>query len=96
MNALDDRLAINLNVGEFWMLIDAHWISRWSLFVMGQEGPPGPISNRRLFGRTLYGPSGAATEMAKGYLCELPEDEIAGGFRTNSTKNVSRYSMSSL
>ncbi|CBJ31661.1 conserved unknown protein [Ectocarpus siliculosus] len=51
-----DRLAINPNIGEFWMLIDAHWVSRWVAFVLGQAGPPGPISNGRLFTEDAFSP----------------------------------------
>eukprot|EP00903_Cladosiphon_okamuranus_P018838 g17327.t1 len=74
-----DKLAINPNVGEFWMLIDAQWISRWSAFVLGQAGPPGPISNRRLFVRTVFAPSGPATEMA-----DLPDDASIVSFASSA------------
>lgn len=73
------RLAINPNVGEFWMLIDARWVSRWAAFVLGQAGPPGPISNRRLFGGGVFSPWGPETEDARGYApllpCELPRGD---------------------
>ncbi len=40
---------MNTHVGEFWMIIDAAWMSSWVDFVMGNAPPPGPISNRNLF-----------------------------------------------
>ncbi|CAN0237956.1 unnamed protein product [Ectocarpus sp. 6 AP-2014] len=55
-----DRLTINPNVGEFWMLIDARWVSRWVAFVLGQAGPPGPISNDRLYREDAFAPTAAA------------------------------------
>ena len=72
LNAADNRLSINPNVGEFWMLIDADWVSRWTAFALGLAGPPGPISNRRLFGTDMLFPSGPATEAAKGYPAGRP------------------------
>lgn len=55
------------------MLIDAHWISRWTEFALGQAGPPGPVSNRRLFEADEFAPSGPATDVSEGYHpCELP------------------------
>ncbi|CAM9320048.1 unnamed protein product [Pylaiella littoralis] len=51
-----DRLAVNPNVGEFWMLIDAGWVAKWCSFVLGLAGSPGPISNRRLLGENVLTP----------------------------------------
>ncbi|CAM9625197.1 unnamed protein product [Ectocarpus sp. 12 AP-2014] len=62
-----DRLAINPNIGEFWMLIDAHWVSRWVAFVLGQAGPPGPISNGRLFREDALSPTAAAAPRSAGF-----------------------------
>lgn len=35
--------------GEFWYLIDSNWLHQWNAFKSGVQGPPGPISNQRLF-----------------------------------------------
>lgn len=35
--------------GESWFLIDSNWLHRWNSFKNGVQGPPGPISNHRLF-----------------------------------------------
>ena len=35
--------------GDFWYLIDANWLHQWNAFKSGSQGPPGPISNTRLF-----------------------------------------------
>lgn len=45
------RLEINTHVGDFWFIIDAVWMNRWINFVLGQAGPPGPITNMSLFER---------------------------------------------
>ncbi|CAM9534649.1 unnamed protein product [Ascophyllum nodosum] len=44
-----DRLAINTNVGDFWVIIDATWMNKWIDFVLGKADPPGPVSNLNLF-----------------------------------------------
>eukprot|EP00752_Nemacystus_decipiens_P006238 g5627.t1 len=44
-----DRRDVNTHVGEFWFIMDAIWMSSWINFVMGNSGPPGPISNNNLF-----------------------------------------------
>lgn len=73
--ALPTRLDVNRNVGEFWFIIDAAWMSRWISFVMGRAGPPGPISNNNLFlhytgngrecGYRLYPSGGLVSRAAK-------------------------------
>lgn len=35
--------------GESWYLIDSNWLYAWNAFKNGSQGPPGPISNSRLF-----------------------------------------------
>ena len=35
--------------GESWCLIDSNWLHCWNAFKNGSQGPPGPISNHRLF-----------------------------------------------
>ncbi|CAM9741605.1 unnamed protein product, partial [Scytosiphon promiscuus] len=70
------RLTINKNVGEFWMLIDADWVSRWTSFVLGQAGPPGPISNRRLY-RNVVAP--VATQPAPLSRCESLSPPYSAG-----------------
>lgn len=35
--------------GDFWYLIDSNWLHQWNAFKSGAQGPPGPISNHRLF-----------------------------------------------
>ena len=35
--------------GDLWYLIDSNWLHQWNSFKSGSQGPPGPISNHRLF-----------------------------------------------
>eukprot|EP00752_Nemacystus_decipiens_P001662 g1614.t1 len=83
-----DKLAINPNVGEFWMLIDANWISRWAAFVLGQAGPPGPISNRKLFGRAVFAPSSPVTD---GYRSDASADSFASADSGGGLQPASRH-----
>lgn len=46
IQALDSA---TIGEGEFWYLIDANWLHQWNAFKSGSQGPPGPISNARLF-----------------------------------------------
>eukprot|EP01112_Ceratiomyxa_fruticulosa_P022691 TRINITY_DN839_c0_g1_i26.p1 TRINITY_DN839_c0_g1~~TRINITY_DN839_c0_g1_i26.p1 ORF type:complete len:831 (-),score=158.18 TRINITY_DN839_c0_g1_i26:70-2562(-) len=48
--AINARDRSNLLPGEYWCLIDTHWVEKWKEFVFSEatDTPPGPISNSRL------------------------------------------------
>lgn len=39
----------SIGEGEFWYLMDSNWLHQWNAFKSGSQGPPGPITNTRLF-----------------------------------------------
>ncbi len=39
----------SIGEGESWYLIESNWLHQWNSFKTGVQGPPGPISNHRLF-----------------------------------------------
>ncbi|CBJ31662.1 conserved unknown protein [Ectocarpus siliculosus] len=87
-----DRLAINPNVGEFWMLIDAHWVSRWVAFVLGQAGPPGPISNDRLYREDAFAPTAAAAAAPQSVAYDVAfRREAPGPIRVGPTLSKTKF-----
>jgi len=48
--AINARDRSTLLPGEYWCLIDTHWVEKWKEFILSESSdtPPGPISNTRL------------------------------------------------